>query len=228
MKKLNQRIKNNFKIEKLLKKSRLYYGLFLVVQILSYFLVGLAIDKFNLNLWSPKTQFDSHIPFLPFMIIPYSLYFFVMAAPFFLNLKKEEIKRLLLNLITASLLTYLISFSYSVTPSPRHIFSEQDSIFVFIIKILYKYDTSPIYFPSLHSLHSLLIGFHLWKKGGMKRNFLPCALLISLSTVFVKQHFVIDALASLFIAPVIYFFNDFILSLKVGRGKADKKEPLPV
>lgn len=214
--------KKNFKVTHLFRRINPYYGLFLVCQTLSYFLIGFAVDKFSLSLWSPKTFLDIHIPFLPFMVIPYMLYLIVMAAPLFLNLKNREIQSLLISLVSASFVTYLISFSYSVSPSPRYLFSgEEKGVFIFIVKTLYKHDTSPLYFPSLHSLHSLLIGLHLWKKGSRRRVLLPCAFLISLSTVFVKQHFFTDTVASLFLVPVIYYFNRFVLSLKAGKKIKD-------
>lgn len=207
--------KRKFGVIDLFKRINSYYGLFLLFQILSYFFVGFAVDKFSLNLWSPKTLLDSYIPFLPFMVIPYMLYLIVMAVPLFLNLKNREMQNLLLSLVLASFVTYFVSFSYSVAPSPRHLFSDEErGVLIFIVKNLYKYDTSPLYFPSLHSLHSLLIGFHLWRKGSKRRILLLCALLVSISTVFVKQHFVTDTLISFFVAPALYYFNRFVFMSK--------------
>lgn len=212
--------KNIFIRESLFKRINPYYGGFLFFQIISYFLVGFVMSKFSLSLWSPKTFVDSYIPFLPFMIIPYMLYPVVMAVPLFVNLRKMEMKSLLISLLFASLITYLFAFSYSVSPSPRHLFfGEERGVLIFILKTLYKYDTSPIYFPSLHALHSLLIGIHLWKNGNEGKVLLPCALLISISTVFVKQHFIVDTLASLLIAPIIYYFNRRVLFFETAKEK---------
>lgn len=188
------------------------YAGFLLFQLVSYFFVSYLTGKYTLSFWSPWWPLDDLIPFLPFFLIFYSLYYPVMAAPLFLKIKSKDMQYLLLSLLTASFINYFLSFTVSLSPSIRPSLEGEDGFLIFFLSLLYKYDMAGIYFPSLHSLHSLLIGLHLWKAGPGKI-LLPCALLISLSTVFIKQHFVSDTLASLLLAPVIYYGSYWSISV---------------
>ena len=175
--------------------------------------------KYTLGFWSPWWFLDNSVPFLPFFLIFYSLYYPVMAAPLFLKIKSEDMKYLLLSLLTASLINYFLSFTVSLSPSARPSLAGGEGFLIFFVKLLYKYDVAGMYFPSLHSLHPLLISLHLWKVDPYGRILLPCALLISLSTVFIKQHFVSDTLAALLLAPSIYYGSYWsILGFKRVRG----------
>ncbi len=185
-------------------RVNLWHALFLAGQTASYFLAGWILSRFSLGWWSPQSSWDGLIRFLPFMILPYALYFPVMAAPLFPPMQKTGAKRLMFCLIAASAICYLASWTSDVSVSPRASLEGRSGFFVSLTAALYKYDISPVHFPSLHSLHSLLIGFHLWRAGGVWRLCLPCAGLITASTVFVKQHFVWDSIASLLLAPAIY------------------------
>ena len=186
-------------------KVRLLYGLFLALQTASYFLIGVLSERFSLSLYSVRSVFDEMIPFLPQAIFPYTLYLFLMAAPLFFSMKKGEARRLLSRLITASVLAFALSFVHAPSPSPRpDLKDEEGGLLISLVRLLYQADISPIHFPSLHALHSLLIGMQFWSRAGAFRLLLPCALLVSVSTVFVKQHFFYDAAASLIAAPLIF------------------------
>ena len=193
-----------------MKINAIYAG-FLLFQFVSYFFVSYLTGKYTLSLWSPWWSLDNSIPFIPFFIIFYFLYYPVMAVPLFLKIKSEDMKYLLFSLLTASFINYFLSFTVSLSPSIRPSLEGEGGLLIFFLKLLYTYDIAGIYFPSLHSLHSLLIGLHLWKAGPGKI-LLPCALLISLSTVFIKQHFISDTLASLLLAPIIYYYSSWGIS----------------
>ena len=209
-------------------KPRLFYGLFLALQTAGYFLIGILSERFSLSLWSARSAFDDKIPFLPWTVFPYMLYPFLMAAPLFFSVREREMRRLLSMLIAASALAFACAFIHSPLPSPRPVLEEPHSPLVFLVSVLYRADISPIYFPSLHALHSLLIGMQFWRRaggaagengacaggasggsgggfdGGIGRVLLPGALLVSASTVFVKQHFLFDTAAAFIAAPLIF------------------------
>ena len=185
-------------------KNRLFYGLFLAFQTASYFLVGILSEQFSLSLWSARSVYDERIPFLPWAVFPYMLYPLQMAAPLFFSFKAGEMRRLLSGLIAASASAFVLAFVHAPFPSPRPVLEEPYSPLVFLVSVLYRADISPIYFPSLHVLHSLLIGMQFQGRGGAFRLLLPSALLISVSTVFVKQHFLYDTAAALVAAPLIF------------------------
>ena len=193
-------------------KINAIYAWFLLFQFVSYFCFSHLTGRYTLALWSPWWPLDNFVLFLPFFWIFYALYYPVMAAPLFLKIKSEDMKCLLLSLLTASFINYFLSFTVSLSPSARSSLEGWEGPLMFFLKWLYTYDTAGLYFPSLHSLHSLLISLHLWKTGHYRKLLLPCALLISLSTVFIKQHFISDTLASLLLAPVIYYFSYWVIS----------------
>ena len=185
------------------------YALFLIFQILSYFVVGGLSVRFSWNGWSPYWPWgDSLVPFFPPAVWIYILYYPLMASPLFLKLSREKTRHLLCGLVSASLLNYLLAFFVSVLPAPHASLREGSPGWTLVVlEWIYQNDIKGLYFPSLHVLHSLLIGFCFWGTGpgGVRKALLPASLGVAVSAVLVKQHFVADILASLLLAPVLYW-----------------------
>src|SRR6185312_379886 len=75
-----------------------------------------------------------------------------------------------------------------------------------LLRTLYAVDAGWNLFPSLHVGHSLLVAL-LYRKHARAGTWLVWtgALLISASTVLIKQHYVVDVLAGALLAGACYF-----------------------
>lgn len=207
---INQLNATNF-LSKSKFKINPYYTLFFIFQCISYKTFGWLTMNYNLQLWSPHIIWDEHLPLISLFVPIYLIYYLVLFWPLMLSLTKRQDFQLSLSMLIISCINYLISFTVSNEYSPQAIIHQND-ILTSILSWIYEVDYKSLYFPSLHAAHSLLIGFYLWKWKGYKI-FLVLAVLISLSTVFVKQHFVLDTIGALCFVLAIYYFMPYILKL---------------
>ncbi|MBQ8439349.1 MAG: phosphatase PAP2 family protein, partial [Clostridia bacterium] len=125
---------------------------------------------------------------------------------------------------TATAVIYIL---FPNMQSLRPVELPRDNLLTDIIRGLYDFDTNTNVCPSIHVLGSLavcLAGLHSKKlKGvGWKLFFVITTLLITLSTVFLKQHSVVDIYAALALSAVVYPLV-YVLPRKRERAKEGEK-----
>ena len=156
---------------------------------------------------------DDMIPFVEFFIIPYLFWFPYVAIPlvyFFLTDKDTFLKSCRF-LFTGMTLFLIISTIYPNGAYLRPIVFPRDNIFTEIVKILYKMDTPTNLFPSIHVYNAL--GIHLSICYSKKfKDFRPfkigsliIAVLITLSTMFIKQHSAFDVITAIGMVVLFWF-----------------------
>lgn len=148
------------------------------------------------------TVFDDWIPFCEYFVVPYLLWFpymFLAVLYFiFFNKNKHEYYQLISNLMMGMTVFLIVSYVY---PNAQHLRPSEfarDNVFTHIVQWLYRTDTPTNILPSIHVFNSLAIHMsltncealkeHKW----IKRGSLTLTILIILSTMFLKQHSVID------------------------------------
>ncbi len=189
------------------------YTLFLVFQFISYPLISNLSQKYSFNLWSPEWIVDYYIPFIPFAAIPYFFYTPLLVTPLFLLRHKEHFNLLAAQLFAASLINYAFSFIIDNQISSRVSTFESESTFLFLTSYLYKIDADSCLFPSIHATHSLLICSFLWKiKHKLKGVIFIIAFSTSISTVLVKQHFLLDFVSGVLLFVVIFYASVYYFS----------------
>jgi len=157
---------------------------------------------------------DDYIPFVEYFIVPYLLWFaFVaVAAGYFFFTDKSGFYRLSAFLIVG--MTFFL-FLCTVFPNGQNLRPEtfaRDNIFVDLVKYIYSTDTPTNVLPSIHVFNSIGVCIAIWHSEALKRykkirhGAYLLALLIILSTMFLKQHSVTDVIAALVLACVIYPF----------------------
>lgn len=148
------------------------------------------------------TVFDDMIPFCEYFIIPYLLWFpyMILAVLYFIfiNKNKHEYYQLIFNLMMGMTIFLIVSYVYPNVQHLRPTEFARDNIFVTMVQMLYRTDTPTNILPSIHVFNSLAIHMSLtscealrdrrWVKYGS----LTLTILIILSTMFLKQHSVID------------------------------------
>lgn len=148
------------------------------------------------------TVFDDWIPFCEYFVVPYLLWFpymFLAVLYFiFFNKNKHEYYQLTCNLMMGMTIFLIVSYVYPNAQHLRPTEFARDNIFTHVVQWLYRTDTPTNILPSIHVFNSLAIHMslsncealkeHKW----IKRGSLTLTILIILSTMFLKQHSVID------------------------------------
>lgn len=149
---------------------------------------------------------DNLIPFCEYFIIPYLLWFFYVAATILyfacVNKNQEEYKQLCVNLLTGMIVFLVISFIYPNGQNLRPALSG-GNIFRQMVIHLYETDTATNILPSLHVFYSTVCCIALVRNESIKKNRLlkmfiyVLTISIILSTMFLKQHSIIDVVMAL-------------------------------
>lgn len=156
---------------------------------------------------------DDKIPFIEYFIIPYTLWFAFIAVTFgyfFLFAEKSEFYQLVITLFTGMTIFLIISTIYPNGLNLRPDTFARDNIFVDMVKKLYSTDTPTNVLPSIHVYNSLgaYIAISHCQKLKQYRwvqvSTLILTVSIVLSTMFLKQHSVVDVLAAFAIAAIMH------------------------
>lgn len=148
-------------------------------------------------------QLDDLIPFCEFFVIPYVFWYFLIAGSvlYFARYHVTSFRKLMrfftVTMICSTIIFVLFPSRQDLRPSvfPRN------NIFTDIVRLLYTFDTSTNVFPSLHVAFSIGIAY-VWLSEKaftvqVKLFILTSAILICLSTVFIKQHSALDGIAAI-------------------------------
>lgn len=158
------------------------------------------------------SKIDDYIPFIEYFIVPYLLWFaYMLIGGFFVFFTdKKEFYRMAAFGITGMTLFLIIC---TVFPNGLHLRPTtfvRDNIFVDMVKMLYATDTPTNVLPSIHVYNSITIAIAVGRskvlenKRWIKIASYSMAVLIVLSTMFLKQHSITDVICAFAIAAVAY------------------------
>lgn len=194
--------------KELIKRLRgiLLFGIF-------YLVTFFFIESRNVPIHIIHTKFDDYIPFCEYFIIPYVLwYLYVAGTVLYLGLTDKsgkEYYRFIINMAFGMIIFVIVSFLYPNGQDLRPVFAS-DNIFKWLVNMLYTIDTPTNILPSLHVYASVACDIALCKNLQFKTH--PSwrwvshilTVLIILSTIFLKQHSIIDIITALFFNLVLY------------------------
>jgi len=168
--------------------------------------------------WVPTktihTSLDNLIPFNEFFLIPYVLWFAFIPSVvlYFFFTSKQDYYKTCAFLFVGMTICLIIYTVWPTKQDLRPVTFDRNNILVTIIKQLYTFDTSTNVCPSIHVFNSIgayitIINSQKFRNNKwMKAASFILAFSICLSTVFLKQHSIIDGLCALALACVMYFF----------------------
>lgn len=166
---------------------------------------------------------DDAIPFCEFFLIPYLFWFvFLIGMILFTILcDTKAFKRMMRFIIVSYSVTILIYILFPNCQELRPLTFERDNVFTRFIAGFYQFDTNTNVCPSIHvigSVAAMLAGWDskYFKTAGWRISFGLSAFLISISTVFIKQHSILDILAAI---PVCLLAYRLAYGKKLLRGK---------
>lgn len=191
----------------------IFYLIFWPLYGLSFFSLETIENANFTNLYVP---FDDIIPFCEYFLIPYFFWYifivWMVIYSFFFDI--EIFKKYHQFLIIVYGVTCLIYLLWPNMQSLRPTEFTRDNIFIHYIKKMYDFDTNTNVCPSLHVVMSFAVFFSSWYSKRYRTVtwrivFSILTVLISISTVFLKQHSVIDVYAGVALSLIAYFIVFF-------------------
>ena len=166
------------------------------------------------NYTSMHSPLDDLIPFSEWFIIPYYLWFPFVAitVAYLLFTSKKDYYKCCSFLFIGMTICLLI---YTIWPNGQNLRPDlttlgRDNILIRLISKLYATDTNTNVCPSIHVYNSIGIVIAIFHNEKLKQirwikyPSLILAILICLSTVFLKQHSIIDGICSIILATIMY------------------------
>lgn len=195
-----------------LKKNLKPLTLLLAIPIMN--LTYILINNFSTTGTNVTISLDQEIPFLAVFIVPYIFwYLFIPLSFFILCLKDKRVYYKTIFIYIVGCLTASIIFIFYQTTVPRSTVAGND-IFTNIIRMIYANDNPVNCLPSLHVFTSYLVIRAI--AGSTLSNFrnnaitVTISVLIIVSTLFTKQHAILDVVSGIILAEIlIYFVNRY-------------------
>lgn len=156
---------------------------------------------------------DDKIPFCEYFVIPYYFWFIFLVGiqvySFFFDI--PAFKNYMKYTIITYAITLVIYIIYPTSQELRPLTFERQNIFTYIVSLLYGYDTNTNVCPSIHVIGSMAVYFSarkskLFSSPVWRVAFCITAIIISISTVFLKQHSVLDIFYAMIVCIVSYPF----------------------
>ena len=173
----------------------------------------------------PSLTFSETVPNLVFSELMYISYFSFYLLIFFCLVvfyfqKKENLVKAVFYLSASQYLFYLL-FALFPSAGPQFYFAVPKNIlpdaylFNKIIKFIQEFGEQPTgAFPSSHVGLSIIILFISYKKVKLLFNVaLPFTILITLATVYIKAHFLVDVIGGILFAPALYYLSGYLFRI---------------
>ena len=180
-----------------------------------------AVDSYTV-MYSPL---DDLIPFCEWFVIPYLFWFVYLVGMHLYTLFYDigAFRKMLYFIMITYSVTMVIYLIWPTCQELRPIECERNNFLTRFMSGSYQFDTNTNVCPSIHVIGSLAVLFTSYHcKGtqsiGWKIAFTVAGVLICASTVFLKQHSIIDVVAALPICAVAYW----ICFVKKRKGKVNE------
>ena len=158
---------------------------------------------------------DRKIPFVEEFVLPYVSWFAFVPLGVLLLLKydREMYDRAVTFLMTGMTVFLLVSTLFPNMQFLRPFILPRENVFTKLIGLLWMVDTPTNVSPSIHVFNTLAILVMIWKSRAkelkglrLRRMWTVWGALIILSTMFIKQHSLLDVLAAFLMAGILYVF----------------------
>lgn len=211
----------NTKDKSLIKKilyvivTLLPMAIYMVVYMPTFFWVE-SLDHGG-NFHIIHTAVDDMIPVIEVFIIPYALWLpYLCAGMIAIAIRTRTVSRKTSYMLMVGMTLFIIiSLVYPNMLELRAAIPDRQNIFIDMISYLHSIDTPTDVLPSLHVYDAIVVasGLHLAfpeKKGMLAASDL-LTLLIVLSTMFIKQHSIIDVISAIVMFIPVFIIICFVI-----------------
>jgi membrane-associated phospholipid phosphatase len=178
-------------------------------------IINTSLNRYRGEVHILKTFIDDAITFEKVFIIPYLSWFafFIGILVYMAIVDGKNYFRLLASLLVGNLICFIFYYFYPTTVPRPEVYG--DDIFSALVRLTYSSDNPFNCFPSIHVLNALLCSMFLWRysKNIFARAFAVFGtVIISASTLYVKQHYFPDVVSAAIVGIAMYvvFTNDYI------------------
>lgn len=207
--------------------SSKYRHLFLLLFWPVYLTAFVLTEKLVTPIYDIHCPLDDLIPFCEFFVIPYVLWYALLAfvSLYTLFFDIPYFKKFYTFLSVTCVITFAIYIIFPNMQNLRPTEFARDNILVDVMKNLYAIDTNTNVCPSIHVIFSLGMLFTLWNSKHFNSFIwrtvaIIVTVFICLATVFLKQHSVIDIITGVALSVVV--FGIISLKFKVNNKKSKK------
>lgn len=167
-------------------------------------LFGFVERFYHVDYYAVHCALDDMIPFCEWFLIPYLFWFVYLIGTlvytFFFDV--PAFRRMMNFIIFTYTITMVVYLLFPTCQELRPTEFERDNVLTRFIAWFYVFDTDTNVFPSIHVLGSVAAMLGLWdcrrlQKPWLKVLFCVLAILICASTVFIKQHSILDVFGAL-------------------------------
>lgn len=185
----------------------LKYALWFPAYLLAY---ALAEHLVTTRYWATELPVDNYIPFSEYALIPYCLWYpLLIGLGFYLLFRDNSSYRRYMCYLA---LTFFLSVAiWLLIPNGQDLRSqvEGSSFLTQVVAQLYRIDTNTNVFPSVHVVGATGAALAAWHCPLLRRRPVVCwgiialAAAICLSTLFLKQHTVLDVAGGLVLSALV-------------------------
>lgn len=198
------------KLSDIIKNGHLFI---MAVYFIFYMITFAYIENRDVHHYIIHTTLDDKIPFCEYFIIPYLLWFIFVAVTItymiFFHKTWKEYYQLMITLVIGMTTFLVVSLIFPNGQDLRPVLSG-DSIFIEAVRFIYHSDTPTNVLPSIHVFNSLACCMAILKNQRKKYKkstdilTILLTILIIMSTMFLKQHSVIDVMLAALLYIVCY------------------------
>lgn len=157
------------------------------------------------------SDLDYKIPFVKQFVLAYYFWFLYMTLGFIYLGRRSihDFYKMEIFLSLGMVISFIIFIIYPNAQFPRPDVPGKD-VFCFLVNFIYNHDGTNNVFPSIHvcnamGVHLCLINYDKTKDRTKLLSFLAM-ILICASTLFIKQHSIIDVIGGIILSGIIYLF----------------------
>jgi len=188
------------------------HRIFWLAIILTLLLVYIPINRLVNGGWALSLPVDKYIPLWAPALIPYLLgSFLFIAFPVWASLysEKYEFEAYIISFLAATIISYVIYLALPTFVIRPEVHSQD--FFSRAVALLYRNDYPHNAAPSGHTFYTVIsfLYLRLWKPK-VQGISLAIALLIIVSTLLTRQHYVIDVISGLILGFIAYWIGRYL------------------
>ena len=156
------------------------------------------------TLHDPALSLDRVVPLQPTWSLIYGSFYVLAVLPVFVVHQQEQIRRTVLASLMVWIVAYVCFIVYpTLAPRPSKVI--EASFFAWLLRSIYSSDPPYNCFPSLHvaqAFLSALTCYRVHRGVGVAAGL--WASVVAVSTLYTKQHYVLDVIAGMFLGHAAY------------------------
>lgn len=187
------------------KREKRNWFLFLI----GYFAFGYLfinwINQFRTRYFDVSFTFEDSIPFVPIFILGYTLVYFSMFLLYMIIDDMEDMHRAVMACLLMTSVHYLFFLALPVRFEERPVLQGVEGFGAGLTRFYYFIDKPQNCFPSLHIAYPTMASLISWRNHRRwSFAFVFMTIIIAVSVVLVKQHYIMDVVGGALTATLSY------------------------